>query len=154
MRTYIGIDPGQNGGIAVWSDMHLQDVIKMPPTVRDIYDYLASVRDRYDDILVVIEDVGQGMPGQSSSATAKFARHIGNLEGILTSLRLRTEYVKPQKWQREYSNTIGTSKTCASKVEWKNRLKAEAQRLFPEAKITLWNADALLITLYGQRKQL
>jgi len=32
-----------------------------------------------------------------------------------------------------------------SPVQWKNKLKAEAQRLYPDIKVTLKTADALLI---------
>jgi hypothetical protein len=34
---------------------------------------------------------------------------------------------------------------CSQPGEWKNKLKAEAQRRFPKQKVTLANADALLI---------
>jgi hypothetical protein len=40
---------------------------------------------------------------------------------------------------------LGTASRCASKSEWKNKLKAEAQRRFPDLKVTLKTADALLI---------
>jgi hypothetical protein len=39
---------------------------------------------------------------------------------------------------------MGSSKGT-SKTEWKNKLKSEAQRLYPNQKITLANADAALI---------
>lgn len=50
--------------------------------------------------------------------------------------------VTPQKWQK----TTG----CANdekleKKEWKNKLKAHAQRLFPNVKVTLATSDALCI---------
>ena len=40
---------------------------------------------------------------------------------------------------------LGTAASCASKSEWKNKLKAEAQRRFPQLNVTLKTADALLI---------
>jgi hypothetical protein len=56
--------------------------------------------------------------------------------------------VRPQTWQKNLG--IGTSRTCASKTEWKNKLKALAQRKFPDAKVTLATADALLILDYAE----
>ena len=40
-----------------------------------------------------------------------------------------------------------------SKSQWKNRLKAKAQQLFPKLKITLKTADAILIAEYCRRKR-
>lgn len=47
-----------------------------------------------------------------------------------------------------YSGSIGTSKGL-EKAVWKNKLKGEAQRLFPSLSVTLWNADAILMANYG-----
>lgn len=51
--------------------------------------------------------------------------------------------VRPQVWQKVFN--LGTAASCASKSEWKNKLKAEAQRRFPHLPVTLATADALLI---------
>ena len=96
----------------------------------------------------MLEDVGHGMPGQSSKATAVFARHNGHLEMALYALGIRTVKVTPQKWQKSYSNSLGKSKDCEKK-EWKNKLKGLAQQMFPTEKVTLKNADAMLIACYG-----
>jgi hypothetical protein len=44
---------------------------------------------------------------------------------------------------------LGT-KGKSSKTEWKNKLKGEAQRLFPSEDVTLDTADALLILEYSK----
>lgn len=150
-KVIIGIDPGQSGGFAVLSSGSVRTV-KMPETYADIYNTLAGIIAGCSGKTVTawLEDVGQGMPGQSSKATATFARHIGHLEMALYALGIRTEMVRPQKWQKYYSNTIGKGSGLEKKV-WKNKLKAEAQRLFPSVQVTLWNADALLIAYYGKQ---
>jgi len=155
MKAYLGIDPGLNGGMSVITEEGIE-THKMPPTYPDIYELLLEFTNKYGsgNIVAILEDVGQGMPGQSSRATATFAEHIGCLKMGLFALGYRTELVKPQKWMREYSNTIGKSNDCASKTEWKNKLKCEAQRLYPSEKITLWNADSILLAEYGKRKHL
>lgn len=148
----IGIDPGANGAICSCSDTGALQIRKMPETPKDIYLYLLSLADTCERCVCYLEDVGHGLPNQSSSATAKFARHNGHLEMALIALGVRTIKVTPQKWQKHYSNTIGKS-TGVPKNEWKNKLKALAQDLFPDEKVTLGNADALLIMEYAKANE-
>lgn len=146
---YIGIDPGAHGGIAVVnSEGRVIDIIKMPETPKDILDYLQSLTGADITLQCVLEDVGHGLPGQSSSATAKFARHNGHLDMALLALGIPTTTATPQKWMKTYQ--LGKSSNH-SKVEWKNMLKAKAQQLFPNEKLTLATCDALLIAEYCRR---
>lgn len=148
-NTIIGIDPGSAGGIAVLNGSHIE-TYNMPETFPDIYNLLASLKDG-DDTIAILEDVGHGMPGQSSKATAVFARHNGHLEMALYALGIRTVKVTPQKWMKHYSNSLGKSKDH-EKREWKNKLKGLAQQMFPSVKVTLKNADAILIACYEAEK--
>lgn len=147
--TVIAIDPGLKGGIAVLdgNEMH---TYPMPETYPDIYIVLKGLQEDFNITRAVLEKVGQGLPGQSSKATATFARHCGHLEMALYALGIPTEEVTPQKWQRYYSNQIGKS-TGLSKTEWKNKLKGLAQRLYPSEKVTLNTADAILLAHYGRQ---
>ena len=151
----IGIDPGLHGGIAVYDAENGNiKVYKMPETFPDIFNLLTQINNENggnQNLVAYLEDVGQGIPNQSSSATAKFARHNGHLEMALYAIGIRTEMVKPQKWQKSFSNTLGKSSDY-EKREWKNRLKALAQRLFPQEKVTLDTADAILISYYGSKQ--
>lgn len=145
---YIGIDPGLSGGIAILNqDGSVKEVVAMPDTPRDIYEFLFSYK---EDSRCVLEDVGHGMPGQSSKATATFARHNGHLEMALLALGIPTEKVTPQKWIKVYQLK---KKKEQDKNEWKNVLKAKAQSLFPQLgkKVTLKTCDALLIAEYARR---
>ena len=149
MKAIIGIDPGSSGGIAVLDDRGMRSY-NMPDTYGDIYDFLRSVHSQYNgDVKAFLEDVGHGLPGQSSKATATFARHNGHLEMALYALGIPTVKVTPQKWMKFYSNQLGKSKDV-EKREWKNKLKGLAQQLFPSEKVTLKNADAILIANYGK----
>ena len=145
---YIGIDPGLSGGIAILNqDGSVKEVVAMPDTPRDIYEFLFSYK---EDSRCVLEDVGHGMPGQSSKATATFARHNGHIEMALLALGIPTEKVTPQKWIKVYQLK---KKKEQDKNEWKNVLKAKAQSLFPQLgkKVTLKTCDALLIAEYARR---
>lgn len=150
MKRYIGIDPGQHGGIAVLlADGTVVEVCKMPSTPRDLYDFLSQYS---KDSFCVLERVG-GMPGNGGSAMFNFGKGYGHLQMALVALGIPTEDVTPNKWEKTYQ--LGT---CGkfTKTEWKNRLKAKAQQLFPQLgkKITLATCDALLIAEYGRRNNL
>ena len=149
----IGIDPGLHGGIAILVfdgdpniPIHIHD---MPDTYPDMFNLLSDIKAMFWPVSCVLEDVGNGIPGQSSKATATFARHNGHLEMALYALGIPTEKVTPAKWMKHYSNQVGTSKGL-SKTEWKNKLKGLAQRLYPSVKVTLNTADAILIANYGK----
>lgn len=147
----IGIDPGKNGGIAVVDCTGaIVDVVKMPETMQDLLDYLRDLAS--PDAVCYMESVGFGMPGQSSSATAKFARHCGHLEMALLALGIPVVTVTPNKWEKSFQ--LGKSGEY-TKTEWKNRLKGKAQQLFPSLgrRITLCTCDALLLARYGRDKE-
>lgn len=146
MKHVIGIDPGTNGGIAVIdTDGNVVEAVRMPDTPRDILDFLKKYS---ADSFCLMENVGNGMPGQSSKATATFARHNGHLEMALLAVGIPSDKVTPQKWEKSYQ--LGNSREY-TKTQWKNRLKARAQMLFPaiSSKITLATCDALLIASYA-----
>jgi len=150
-RRVIGIDPGLSGGIAVLEpDGSVVEAVKMPGTMMDIYNFLKGYSG--SGYVCYMEQVGHGMPGQSSKATATFARHCGHLDMALLALGIATNTVTPNKWEKSYQ--LGRSKEY-SKTEWKNRLKAKAQQMFPSIgkKITLSTCDALLLAEYGRKKE-
>ena len=144
-----GIDPGKNGGIAniVGSQSSAR---KMPPTERDVCDLLenmivSGVEKFY------IERVAS-MPGQGVASSFKFGVSYGTLRGMLIALKIPFEEVTPRKWQKGIG--IKARDKNESKTEFKNRLKAKAQQLFPHINMTLANCDAILIAEYGRRFEL
>ncbi|MCM1221101.1 MAG: hypothetical protein NC548_42120 [Lachnospiraceae bacterium] len=151
MKKYIiGIDPGEKGGIAILdTNGTLVEAVTMPQTPADIYSYLKG-HDFGDDSICYLEDVGRGMPGQSSKATATFARHNGHLEMALLACGVPTEKVTPAKWQTQFK--LGSKKE-EPKTSHKNRIKAFAQSRFGNPKITLATADAIVIALYGYENE-
>lgn len=149
-RTYIGIDPGAHGGIAVLdSGGAVVEVRKMPETPQDLLDFLEKYK---EESFCTLERVG-GMPGNGGSAMFNFGKGYGHLQMALLALGIPTEDVTPNKWEKSYQ--LGTSGKY-TKTEWKNRLKAKAQQLFPSLgkRITLATCDALLIAEYGRRRGL
>ena len=147
-RLIIGIDPGAAGGIGVYSIPQgcLIMAIKMPETPTDL---LAFLKLHSLNSKCYLEKVG-GIPGNGANAMFNFGRGYGHLEMALLACRIPTETVTPQKWQKEFQ--LGGRGKTMSKTEWKNKLKAKAQQLFPTFNVTLATCDAMLIALYGSRQ--
>lgn len=147
-RLIIGIDPGAAGGIGVYSitQGRLIMAIKMPETPTDL---LAFLKLHSLNSKCYLEKVG-GIPGNGANAMFNFGRGYGHLEMALLACRIPAETVTPQKWQKEFQ--LGGRGKTMSKTEWKNKLKAKAQQLFPTFNVTLATCDAMLIALYGSRQ--
>lgn len=145
-RKIIAIDPGKNGGIVVYSveKNKIIEISKMPETPMDILSFFTLYS---KNSVCYLEKVG-GLPGMGGSSMFNFGKGFGHLEMALLSRKIPTTEVTPQKWQKELQ--LGT-KGNKSSSEWKNKLKAKAQQLFPEVgKITLATSDALLILEYAK----
>lgn len=136
----LAIDPGRSGGLAFGHLGTIPKLVPMPETPHDIVEMIES----YQPSKLVLEEVGGyvGGMGQPGSAMFTFGRNFGVLLGIAAALKIPTSLVRPQKWQKVLG--LGTSNGM-SKTEWKNKLKAKAQQLYPSIKITLDTSDACLI---------
>jgi len=165
----IGIDPGENsgaicvvrfiphqesGGIQAFRMCH-----SMPPSLPEIRRLLLSSKnyqtrtgiDRIEDedYFVFLESFkgwhfpphfqGPALKGYVSRII-KVQVHLGQLTGLLAGIRVAYHPVTPQAWQKRLG--------CLTKGD-KHVTKAAAQRRFPKMKVTLKNADAILIAHYG-----
>lgn len=119
----------------------------MPSTEGDIVSFVRGFKSfPYSFIMEEVGGyIGKAQPG---SAMFKFGRNTGFLTGVIMALGFRLDLVRPQKWQKALS--LGSSRECPSKTVWKNKLKAVAQRKFPDLDVTLATADALLILDYAE----
>ena len=151
MKGVIAIDPGLSGGVAV-SVLGVAGCRPMPATEGDILGLLRGIKvssDKSGVETVCVIEATSGYVGraQPASAAYRFGENAGFLKGVIQTLGMRLELVRPQVWQKSFG--LGTASSCASKNIWKNKLKAEAQRRFPHLEVTLKTADALLILEYA-----
>ena len=143
----IAIDPGKSGGIAYTTAATVVYCKPMPDTDGDVVDLIRSLT-AYDASAKVcyIEKVGGfcgvGHPG---SAMFSFGHGRGVIMGALMAFGWRIIEPTPQQWQKWLQ--IGK---CGGD---KNKLKSECQRRFPDQKVTLKTADALLILDYALEKE-
>ena len=151
----LGIDPGKNGGIVLL--MAGLEFNVMPDTERDIWDQLKKVREITKGSAVVYLEVVNGYQGEKTAAPGSrmfnFGWGYGGLRMAIIGNGLRLEEVRPQAWQKALGIPPRKKREGETQTQWKNRLKAKAQQLFPEITVTLAIADALLIAEYGKRKE-
>lgn len=139
----IGLDPGTTGAISVLNPDGTSLLFAMPLTVVEIVNLIVPYIQ--EKTVAYLEDV-HAFPGQGVSSSFTFGRNLGKLEGVLGALKIRTEYVAPQKWQKALGSlTKGDKKVSVIK----------ATELYPNVKgINKLTADALLIAEYGRRVEL
>ena len=154
--------------------------VTMPATERDVWEWVENCTPHDgSNVFAVIEKVG-GYAGDRASggngpAMFKFGMSYGGLRMALVAAGIPFDEVTPQTWQkglgiaprrphtktREVQIKKGKNKGKwrteryggETDTEFKNRLKAKAQQLFPTVKVTLAVADALLIAEYCRRKR-
>lgn len=150
MKTLLlGIDPGSNGGFMARMSNGETITGSLPDTEGDLLGLLEMLAmSEADEKVCYLENLvkftGSPMP---SSAMASYASNWGVLKGMLMALKFQLVLVTPQSWQKALG--LGNSRGIG-KTEWKNKLKSEAQRLYPKEKITLSNADAALIFRHAE----
>jgi len=126
----------------------------MPATEADLYDTLASATSDEDPfinetVMAVVELINPSIYGTSKSSNSKLYGNYMSIRMALTALRIPFTAVTAQKWHRSLG--IAPRKKTETQTQWKSRLKAKAQQLFPQETVTLATADALLIACYCKK---
>lgn len=150
MNTVAGLDPGVNGGLAVINDCH--QLIRFQGfkdfTNLDLFRFLVEIRATYIPDKWYLEKVhARPQDKRSLRNLWTMAENYGKLKMALTALAAPMEEVQPQKWQMRLS--------LGAQMDYDKRKKAhkqKAEELFPNARITLPVADAILIAEYGYRE--
>ena len=155
MKVFIGRDPGAKGSMAVMTQspvfVYSWD-IKLVPWEDDLMSYIAALKAAKSDpncvLSCALEHVG-AMPGQGVTSMFNFGANFGRIIGVLTTLCVPFELVRPQRWQKEF----GISGDKAEHV-------AACKRLFPNVSLLRTvrsrkdddgHADALLLAEWSRR---
>ena len=141
--TYIGIDVGKKGGIAVISDK----VIVYPYSDDCLKTVCEKVK--YKDVFCIVEKVG-AMPGQGVTSMFNFGKSFGYILGVLETNKIPYQLVPPQVWKKEF-NLLKKDKAESIKV---CKRLYPAVSLLPTERCTKESdgmAEALLICTYGKR---
>tara|TARA_R100001594_G_scaffold64558_2_gene98858 strand:- start:22615 stop:23070 length:456 start_codon:yes stop_codon:yes gene_type:complete len=143
----IGVDPGKSGAIAFWHE-GIDKVVKCPNNVKDMCNVVKDETDRFKpyDSIAYIEKVW-ARPSNATRAAFTFGVNYGEWLAIMASLNIETILVTPQTWMKYYKNKF-KMKLPKEKKDRKNKLKKIAT-YYTDKKVTLYNADAILIAAYG-----
>tara|TARA_R110000824_G_scaffold118830_2_gene271226 strand:+ start:2686 stop:3168 length:483 start_codon:yes stop_codon:yes gene_type:complete len=146
----IGIDPGAGGAMAVW-DKKISKIYKCPADTEEMADIVKeslyinktkNIREVYAYMELV-----HAMPHDGRSSLFKFGTNYGKWLGILGTFKVPTTLVSPQKWMKYWKDKLEI-KLPKEKPSRKRKLKEIASH-YTDKKITLYNADAILIAMYG-----
>lgn len=133
LRYVIGVDPGQTGAISVLDrDGNLESVVDIPgfgpePMAMDIAALFEAVGTP-DEIIVALEEPFAVQLNSSQSSLTQGVGY-GILLGVVGTMGLRHERIKPADWKRELGLPMGKKYTSAQK---KTNSRIHAARLWPD----------------------
>ena len=138
-KIYIGIDPGKAGAICFLMGDDIK-TFKCPATTHDMAEELI-LSQNIRKCTAIVEKV-HSFPGQGVRSVWTFAENYGTWLGILSALHIQYKLITPVTWMKFYSVPRMERK------DRKNYLKQLAQQMYPDHKVTLYNADAILLANY------
>lgn len=154
MKTVIGIDPGANGGIAIYKNGRLESTVKMPSSLPELKQYFHHVKNIAPDGIIFIEKIQMFMSDSDQENRGKQFRikkllsNYDQIKALITFFEFEFVEVFPRSWQ----SYLGFNFKGIEKTDRKNILKEGAKICYPEHNVTLWNSDAILIMQFGINK--
>ena len=134
----LGIDPGAQGGIAVYIPGQHAKTVKMPKDVRDLRDFFQYYAENYRPMaflekLSVRPDDVKDNPGKIYRIQQMLA-NFEHLKVLLESAGIPYVLVHPISWQTKLKLRIKGQHE--EKAERKRRYKEVAEKNYPEVKVT------------------
>lgn len=158
INCVIGIDPGANGGIAVFfAERQYTKVVKMPKDLTDLRDFFAYYAENYKPIVfleklsVRPDDVTADGTKANMGKLYRIQHMMANYEhlrALIETAGIPYVMVHPMTWQTKLKLRIRGEHE--EKAIRKRRYAKLAEGKYQECKVTLWNADALLIMHFGR----
>lgn len=158
INCVIGIDPGANGGIAVFiPGVHVK-AVKMPKEITDLADFFQYYKENYQPVVflekltVRPDDVAVGPDGNPNMGKIyriqKMMANFEHLKALIETAGIPYVLCHPMTWQTKLKLRVRGQQE--EKADRKRRYAAKAGELYPDIKITLWNSDALLLMHFGR----
>ena len=145
MKTYIGIDPGKSGSLALLTEDGQCTVV---PFQESAYTAILKAASGPSSVCC-LEKVG-AMPGQGVVSMFNFGHNLGYIEGLLQAFDIPYQLVPPQTWKKEFCVTSD-----------KNTSIEVCRKLFPHVcllptarsrKPSDGMAEAMLMAEYARRR--
>ena len=157
INAIIGIDPGSSGALCVFIPGSLVKVIKMPKDITELRDFFTYYKDNFkpivfleklsvrpDDVMVQGDRAAMGKLYRVQKMMANFE----HLKALIETAGIPYVLVHPASWQTKLK--LRVRGIHEEKADRKRRYKDAAEQLYPNVKIALWNADALLLMHFGR----
>ena len=157
INCVIGIDPGASGGIAVFIPGQHTKALKMPKDITELRDFFAYYKENFqpivfleklsvrpDDVKVEGDRAAMGKLYRIQKLMANFE----HLKALIETAGIPYVMVHPLSWQTKLKLRVRGEQV--EKAERKKRYQERAAYLYPEIKVTLWSADALLLMHFGR----
>lgn len=158
INCVIGIDPGANGGLAVFVPGNKTKAVRMPKDITELADFFKYYRETYNPIIfleklsVRPDDVAVGEDGKPNMGKIfriqKMIANFEHLKALIATAGIPYAMVHPMTWQTKLKLRVRGQHE--EKAERKNRYKAYAADQYKDVNVTLWNADALLLMHFGR----
>lgn len=126
--TFLGIDPGLDGGIAFINDAGEIQLLKTPVIGGGEYDVqeMKNILRNFKPQLTTIENQ-ISMPGQGLTSTLQTGKGFGIWLGLLAALEAPFQVVSATQWQRKLFHGMRQN------LDTKAKSEVVAKRLFPSA---------------------
>ena len=158
INCVIGIDPGSNGGIAIFIPGMRTKAIKMPKDNSELAGMFQYYAENYKPIIfleklsVRPDDVAVGADGKPNMVKIfrikKMMANFEHLKALIETAGIPYALVHPMTWQTKLKLRVRGQHE--EKAERKHRYQAYATEQYKDVKVTLWNADALLLMHFGR----
>ena len=157
INCVIGVDPGAGGGLAVFIPGQMTKAVKMPKDITDLHDFFAYYAENYNPIVfleklsVRPDDIRADGDKPNMGKLFRIQKLMANyehLKAIIETAGIPYVMVHPASWQTKLKLRIHG--VHEEKADRKRRYQEHAGQLYPGVKVTLWNADALLIMHFGR----
>ena len=156
MSIWIGVDPGQKGGVSIlipnrepvvkiWNN---EDFIHDMRDVHTLIERTALSGENWSAIAAV-EKVG-AMPKQGLSSTFSFGKSAGFIEGVLAALSIPYQLIPPREWKKLF----GLNSDKQKSIDVCKHLYPDVCLLPNERcrKESDGMAESLLLATYAKRK--
>lgn len=160
---YIGIDPGQKGGIAI-----IKEIIRNPmeDDIQKIELLETPLNDKEIDVMSIamflrmhitenekafcIIEKAQPMPKQGVTSVFNYGEGYGELKSMLKFLKIPFQEVRPQVWKKEFNLNTDKKRSASTCINLFPNIKE--QLYTPRGRLKDGIAEALLLAEYGKRK--
>jgi hypothetical protein len=169
MKTYIGIDIGLKGAIAVISPdgvitTHIMPVIKDQLDMRGLQDLmdLTIINQSSSSMSAVFEKLGV-IFGSSKATAFSMGMQLGAIEMLCVSQNLSYSKVPAKQWQKDMFMGINEITNSKGKRDTKAMALVAVKRLFPQLKLAFGEratkphdglVDAVLMAEWARRNNL